>query len=144
MPFGLAISRELIDQIQEEAGVPRTFSPAASPPGGAKKHGLSPATAALVGRNRELEQAVTRSRKVGGLLLKNEEAEAAAVQQHAQSLLAQGFAPSARAPTCLSERDACTQCYQQHPGDELQCRSAAASYEECARQAQARLIADGH
>jgi len=139
MAFGVRISRDLIEQLQEESGVVRRApSPSPSLPPAFQLPAYQradPATAALLSRNRELQRTLSRSERVGGLLLKHEAEELGRVQALADQLLGGRHAGPAQQAPCGPQRAECLKCYQDHPGDELQCRSSVAAYEECSRRA---------
>lgn len=44
---------------------------------------------------------------------------------------------------CLSAKDACVQCYKDHPEDPLQCAEAVKAFSDCARRVQQQFVASG-
>lgn len=51
--------------------------------------------------------------------------------------------PEQRTIPCLSAKDACVQCYKDHPEDPLQCAEAVKAFSDCARRVQQQFIASG-
>eukprot|EP01025_Chloroclados_australasicus_P063452 TRINITY_DN8398_c0_g1_i1.p3 TRINITY_DN8398_c0_g1~~TRINITY_DN8398_c0_g1_i1.p3 ORF type:complete len:155 (-),score=8.38 TRINITY_DN8398_c0_g1_i1:158-622(-) len=143
MPVSVTINPDLMRQLREENGFdtsttePSTTGHTRAPNQGVPSYfsQLDPETAMFIRRHREVQSALSTSRKVGNLLLKHEEAELAKVRAQAAALLS---TKSTQGPKrcCAAEREACTACYAQFPGDELQCTGAVAAYEACARRSQ--------
>ncbi|KAK9792073.1 hypothetical protein WJX73_008922 [Symbiochloris irregularis] len=95
---------------------------------------------ALMRRDRELQQALQRSRRAGDLLLKAEEDEVAAVNQLVSDLLQKEYRGPVREAPCRREHAKCLQCYQHNPADPLKCATAVQAYAQCAHAAQATPV----
>ncbi|PSC69439.1 cytochrome c oxidase assembly [Micractinium conductrix] len=140
---GVRVTQGLLEQLD---GKPRPSRPA---PGGglpfagsAAAQGLRPPTqqaelsdAALAAGDASLAAALQRSRRVGGLLLRHEEAELAAANQLADELVAREFAAPSRPHPCSQQADDCVRCYTEHASDSLACAAAVEAYGACAKAA---------
>nr|ABK23630.1 unknown [Picea sitchensis] len=51
--------------------------------------------------------------------------------------------PEQRTIPCLSAKDACIQCYKDHPEDPLQCAEAVKFFQDCARRVQQQFVTSG-
>ena len=91
--------------------------------------------AALAAGDASLAAALQRSRRVGGLLLRHEEAELAAANQLADELVAREFAAPSRPHPCSQQADDCVRCYTDHPSDTLAFAAAVEAYGACAKAA---------
>jgi hypothetical protein len=91
--------------------------------------------AALAAGDRALAAALERSRRVGGLLLRHEDAELAAVGQLAEELVQREFATPSRPRPCAQQADDCVRCYAEHADDSLACAPAVEAYGACAKAA---------
>ena len=80
-----------------------------------------------------LEHELRASVEVGGLLLKNAEAEVGRVRAKAEEMVAREFSVPRRELACAEERDECVRCYGQHAKDPLACRDAVAAFAQCSR-----------
>ena len=98
---------------------------------------LAEARGALPG----VDGALSRSVRVGDLLLKNETQELVQVREWASDLHAGAAVMQQREVPCGAERDACVGCYQANAADPLRCAGEVAAYEKCARLAQKAVVA---
>jgi hypothetical protein len=140
MGFGLSVSQDLLDQIREENGM-------SSPRRDATHAAASTTTVTRLARDvdhrvlraymkssKQAASALYSSRNIGGLLVKQEEAEVAKARRHAADMCLTYRASGGTVPPCSEQREACLKCYRSFPGDVLQCASAVHAYDECARQ----------
>lgn len=51
--------------------------------------------------------------------------------------------PEQKIMPCLNTKDACVQCYKDHPEDPLQCAEAVKAFLDCARRVQQQFVASG-
>ncbi|CAL5227716.1 g10726 [Coccomyxa viridis] len=87
----------------------------------------------IIQQDPHLEQALQQSRRVGDLLLKNEEQETAEISRLAADLLDREYRAPLKEPPCLKEREACIQCYKENVKDALKCQDAVRAYSQCSQ-----------
>jgi hypothetical protein len=90
-----------------------------------------------------LDHAIARSFRVGELLLKNEQAELAAVRERASEAQSRHQMMRARNTPCVAEREACRVCYETNAEDTLRCGNEVAAYDACARAARDDFVRRG-
>jgi hypothetical protein len=87
--------------------------------------------------------ALQQTRRIGDVLLKNEDVELKKLHKLAEDLLSREYTLPSGPPVCQKEADACLACYKEYGlhgnggGDlgALRCRDAVAQYTECASKA---------
>jgi len=77
---------------------------------------------------------LNNSEEVGGLLLKVEDEELPKVADRVKELSTNEYLAPVRPPVCQDAKDACLQCYQQHPAEPLACAGAVAAYSACTKE----------
>jgi len=90
--------------------------------------------------DKESRQLLAQSKRVGGLLLKQEEQELQQIEQHAQELLDQQHKNPVRPEPCQGEKLACLTCYQEHAKDPLACAGLVQQYSACAKAVRGSLM----
>lgn len=95
--------------------------------------------AAIAAGDARVSRSLLATKRVGDLILKNEEEELAAARQLADELLKREYYAPARPVACLQQRQACVDCYQAHAGDPLKCAAQVQAYSQCAQAAFAAL-----
>lgn len=90
--------------------------------------------------SRVADSALQHSRRVGDLLLKNEDEEVQRVTQYAEELLDHEYRAPMKPTPCEQARQQCLACYTQHPQDVLKCGEAVEAYKACADQAFRKFV----
>lgn len=86
-----------------------------------------------------ISRALVATKRVGDLLLRQEEAEAKQVKQLAEELVRSEHVVPSRPVPCTAERDACVGCYQHNAADPLKCAQQVKAYSTCATAAFMRV-----
>lgn len=134
---GVRVTQGLLQQLQgkklQHSAPPLRIAPRPQPPSAEATKEIK----RLLAHDQQLHQALDHSRRVGDLLLKNEETELRNIDAMTQQLLQSEYRGPSRQPPCRHEHAQCLQCYELNPTDPLSCANAVEAYAACARAAHA-------
>ncbi|KAL6783647.1 COX23 [Auxenochlorella protothecoides x Auxenochlorella symbiontica] len=130
---GVRITKELLDQLDGKV------VPVQAPPRPSASLAVRPPAEDVRAVEREakhdqqLAHALERSRRVGRLLLKTEEAELGSITRLADELLASEYNAPSRPQPCKEAAAAATACYEAKTADPLACAPAVEAYVRCSQ-----------